>query len=70
MFNKSKWLPLTIYFNEMMTRYLLMGRRNSKTGIISFKSIRVNKLSSHNPFLISLEMSKQFEKLLEEGEEK
>jgi hypothetical protein len=66
----SKWIPLTVYSNAMMTRYLLMARKNHKTGIISFKSVKVNRVTSHDTFLTTLEMSTQFNKLLEEVESK
>ena len=70
LFSFSKWIPLTVYDNTCMTRYLLMARRNFKTGTISFKSKKINRISSHDTFYTSLEMVKQFDKLLEEVESK
>ena len=68
MFKKSKWVPLTTYSNEMMSIYLLMGSVVEKTGIIKFKSIRMNSVSSHNVFSLPLDIKEQFKKLLELGD--
>ena len=69
LFSFTKWIPLTVYNDACMTQYLLLARRNKKTGMISFKSKRINRITSHYNFLIDMNIGRQFDKLFEEVNE-
>lgn len=63
LFNYAKWIPLTIY-DYQGNKYLLMGRKNLNSGMISFRNKRLNSI--HNLLhenVNTLDIKEQFEKL-------
>jgi hypothetical protein len=45
--NWSKYIPITI-FTHSFEDYLVLGKKNNKTGLIKFKSVKISGKKQHH----------------------
>jgi hypothetical protein len=66
--NKTKWIPLCSYVSGY-DNYIVLARKNLKTGMIYFKTKRINSrfADSCGSAAINLDINKQFNLLITEN---